>query len=95
MFTESISDFFDPNEFADTATLTPGGAGYAMYDANGTVLQDFGVQTIGPTLLFAAAQWPAAAIGNTVSVRGRSFRLRSVTPLEDGAIVLAELAEIA
>jgi hypothetical protein len=93
MLMEDLYAFFDTTEFADVASLA-GAPGTVIYDENGLVLQEFGVQSSGPSAIFPAAQWPAASIDQTMILRGRTFRVRSASKVDDGALCLVELAEI-
>lgn len=97
MFAEDLSVFFSDTEHAHSATLAAA-AGTVIYSENGLELGDLGVQTVGPTALCPATQWPAAADGQTLVVAfqsgARSFKVRSVTLLDDGSLVLLTLAEI-
>lgn len=103
---EDLSTFFNQAEFAYVAAYTPavGGlaqAGTVIYDENGTILGDFGVATVSPACIFPTEQWPDADENDTVEIifpktvlsppRSRLYKLRSVQPLDDGAITLATL----
>ncbi|MEO8153570.1 MAG: hypothetical protein ABI605_10910 [Rhizobacter sp.] len=94
--TEDLGAFFSTSEFAETATLTPGRAGVVIYDENGTILESMGVQTSGPSALFPVSQWPLASEGDAITIDlaagSQSFVVRSVEPLDDGAIGLLTLA---
>lgn len=100
-FKEDFSAFFNTAEFADPAALTPaaGGlsiAGVVIYDDNGTLLEDYNVVTVGPSVIFPAEQWPDADEADLLEiifpdVGSRSYRLRSKRLLDDGKIALAEL----
>jgi hypothetical protein len=90
-FAEDLSLFFDAEEFADEATLTPGGGGVVIFDRNGLTIEDLGVQTEGPSAVFPTTQWPNAAVTHTLSIGSTSYTVRAVTPLLDGAITLLTL----
>ncbi len=101
-FEEDLSLFFDPREFGDAALLTPadggdGTPGNVIFDLNGLVIDEYEVQSDGPTALCSRAQWPAVREGDHLAVdfrAGRMFyRLRSITPIKDGALVLLALAK--
>lgn len=100
-FTEDLSLFFAPAEFGDTALLTPNGggagtAGTVLFDVDGLVLDQYDVQSQGPTALAPATQWPGVREGDHLAVQhatgSKYFRVRAVTPLSDGAICLLALA---
>ena len=101
---EDFSAFFNTNEFADDAMLTPmeGGApvvGAVIYDENGSTLGQFGVDSAGPTALYPAEQWPAAKTGDIVEilfgrVGWRRFRVRTAEKQNDGAIGLLTLVRV-
>ncbi len=99
-FAEDFSVFFSIDEFADAATWTASGGepaeGAVIFDRNGLVLEEFGVDTASPAAVCPATQWPAAASGDalTIHLAGGDVHavLRAVTPLRDGAIVLLTLA---
>lgn len=90
-FTEDLSPFFDAAGFATEAILTPGGAGLVIYDENGAILDDYGVQHSGPAALCPASQWPNVAIGDTLTIGATTFLVRSTPRIEDGALRLLTL----
>lgn len=98
--TEDFTLFFDTAEFADAAVHTPaaggtGTPGTLIFDENGLVLEEYDVQTVGPTATCARSQWPSVREGDTVTVSfdggAISYRLRAVTPLGDGKLLLLQL----
>ena len=96
MFAEDLSVFFSTAEFAVAATLAGVGAGTVIFNANGLVLEELGVQTSGPTALCPASQWPTVAEAQALAIDlpagSTNFVIRVVTPLDDGALVLLTLA---
>lgn len=101
-FTEDLSLFFEPTEFADSATLTPAATGVAapgnvLFDLNGLVADEFDVQSTGPTVVCPANQWPGLREGDHLAIAFAGgtlyYKLRVVTPLADGALVLLTLAQ--
>jgi len=99
-FTEDLDLFFEPTEFGDTALLTPAGGGdgtpgNVIFDLDGLILDQYEVQSAGPSALFTAEQWPDAREGDHLAIQfaaGRKFfKVRAVTPQRDGAISLLAL----
>ncbi len=97
MFAEDLSVFFNAAEFACTATLASV-AGVVIFDEAGTLIEDLGLQAVEPTALCPAAQWPAAAEGQTLVITlpggARSFVVRGVAPVDDGALKMLTLARM-
>lgn len=91
---EDLSAFFNDAEFATEATLTPGGPGLVIFDENGEVLEEYGIQHAGPAALCPAAQWPLLAIGDMLTIGLRSFRIRSAPAVADGALLVLTLARL-
>lgn len=91
-FAEDLSAFFDATGFAVEATLTPGGPGLVIYDENGAILEEYGVQHSGPAALCPASQWPNAASGNTLAIGATTYLVRSAPRIDDGALMLLTLA---
>lgn len=91
-----VAAMFDGPLAADAA-LTPkaGGAavaGRVLFDEAGAVALD--VETREPSALASADSWPSAAIGDTLAIGARSFRVRGVMPEDDGATVRLVLARL-
>lgn len=69
--------------------------------ASGKVLFDqpdnmaFGdmVQTTEYTATFRVVDFPALAVGNTITISGKAYTVREVVHLEDGAFARATLAK--
>lgn len=90
---EDFSVFFDDDEFAVQATLTPtGGAGFVIFDENGTILDAYGIQHSGPAAICPTNQWPAVAIGNTLTIGAVAYTVRSALRIDDGGLTLLTLA---
>lgn len=93
--TEDLSIFFNPEEFATAAThgATPA---TVLYDENGSILEQLGVQSSSPAALCPTTQWPTLAEGDALSIDlpagATAFVVRSVQPLDDGALKLITLA---
>lgn len=101
-FVEDMTPFFNVNEFATAAQFTPaaGGvaqAGVVIYDENGVVLDDFGVETVGPSVQIPASQWPNCDEADLLQINfpaplgARTYRIRAKTLLGDGKIALLSL----
>jgi len=95
--TEDFSVFFNTAEFAVSVVHTPSGgsaaaAASAIFDANGTLLAEMGIATQGPTLVAPASTWPTLAPGASMTISAVNYKVRSVVPLDDGALVMVELA---
>lgn len=100
---EDLSLFFDEDEFAVVAVHTPTGGSAApaasvIYDANGLILEQYGIESSSPAALCPAAQWPTLAEGDslalTLSAGTESFKVRSVIKLDDGALSLLALVRL-
>jgi hypothetical protein len=94
-FSENWSAYFNEAEFAVEATLTPGGTGLVIFDESGDILETFGIQHAGPIALCPASQWPGLAIGNTLTIGGTGYLIRSAPRIDDGALTLLTLARVA
>jgi hypothetical protein len=97
MFSEDFQVFFNTADFAVSATYTPAGgspsdAASVIFDANGQVLEEFGVQTLAPSAVLPASQWPTIAEGDTLNIGATAHRIRGVIPLDDGALKSLTLA---
>ena len=101
-FDEDLSAFFNPLEFGETALLTPaaggdGVPGNVIFDLDGLIVGEYEVQSDGPTALCPRSQWPTVREGDHLAIDFRAgrlfYRLRSVTPVKDGALVLLALAK--
>jgi hypothetical protein len=99
--TEDLSLFFSEEDFAVSAVHTPAGgspapAASVLYDANGAILEQYGVQSMQPAAVCPAAQWPTLAEGDALSITlpagATAFRVRSVQVVDDGALKLLTLA---
>jgi hypothetical protein len=91
-FAENLTPFFNSAEFAVAATLSSGGAGVVIYDENGLVVDEFNLQTSGPSAVCPASQWPGAAIGDTLTIGATTYLVRSARRIDDGALLLLTLA---
>lgn len=91
--TEDLSVFFSSDEFAVEATLTGDATPRnVIFDVNGSILEQLGVETQSPAAICPAAQWPSAAQGQTLTIAGTPYKVRSVQLLDDGAVKLLTLA---
>lgn len=95
--TEDFAAFFNIADFAESAAVGAV-AGTLIYDENGSVLEEFGVEISGPAAVCAATQWPTLAEGDTMTIAfaagARSFKVRAVSPMDDGAIKLIRLVRL-
>jgi hypothetical protein len=97
-FAEDLSVFLDDDDFAVHASVfaVDGDSGNLIFDANGLVLADMGVQTSSPSAVGAAADWAHTSEGQVLEIEHASgtvgYLVRGVTPLDDGAFVLITLA---
>lgn len=100
-FTEDLAPFFNPREFGTWATRTSQSGAVStsvlLFDENGVVVESLGVQTSGPCALCPASLWPGIAEGDSIAFtdslgRLRTFKLRSMMPLDDGAVLVLTLA---
>lgn len=101
--TEDFTLFFNAAEFAVSAVYTPAGgaaqpAANVIFDADGTVLEAMGIQTLGPSALVPSSQWPAVREGDglvvTLPSGATSFKVRVSTPLQDGGLTLLTLVQL-
>lgn len=92
MMTEDLSVFFNGDDFAVEATASPGGVGSVIFDENGVILQQMGIETSGPSLICPASQWPSLTNTGTVTIGLVTYKVRSSIALDDGAIKLLALA---
>lgn len=81
-FTEDLTVFFNPAEFADAATLN-GVAVRGIFD-NAYALQDVGgeVYASGPVFTLASSAVPANVAGAVLVVGGVTYKV--VEPMPDG-----------
>ena len=47
-----------------------------------------------PLALMASTQWPALAAGDSLAIGARTYKVRQVLPLDDGATKRAVLAQV-
>jgi hypothetical protein len=93
-----LSPFFNASEFATAATWTAVAtgapiAGLVLLDAPGDLVLD-DVATIDYGVTFRASEWPAMRERDAVSVGAWLYRVRAVTPIDDGLLVRAALTRI-
>jgi hypothetical protein len=95
--TEDFTVFFNVADFAETATANAV-SGTLIYDENGSVVEEFGVDVSGPAAVCPTTQWPAIAEGDTIDILfasgTRSFKVRVVSPIDDGALKLLQLVRL-
>jgi hypothetical protein len=95
--TEDFTAFFNTSDFAETSTFAAA-PGTLIYDENGAVAEEFGVEVSGPAALCPVAQWPTLTEGDTIAIAfttgSRIFQVRAVLPINDGALKLLRLVRI-
>lgn len=96
-FTEDLSVFINPDEFAVGAEVLLGSTGSVIFDTQGSILEAFGVQTTGPAALRRTDELTDAIEGAQIDIAHASgtvrYLVRSATPLDDGAFTLLALAD--
>lgn len=103
MFAEDLSVFFDAETgFAVSAVLTPlGGAALpaadVLFDVNGGLAAQLGVEVQAPVLLVPTTTWPNVDEEDGVIIAGAvvgsgAYKVRNAYTPEDGAITLCVLA---
>lgn len=94
-FAEDLSVFLNTDEFADAAQVVLGSSGAVIFDANGAVLETFGVQTSGPAALRRTDALTDAVEGAQLDIAHAAgtvrYLVRSATPVDDGAFTLLAL----
>ena len=90
MFTEDLTEFFNPDEFAITATLQGGTSVNVIFD------QEYvrGLDMVGctnPVALAIATTVSASNVGQTLTISGTAYTIRDRRPVDDGATVILEL----
>lgn len=100
-FAEDLSVFFSADEFAVAAEVPLGldsYAGLVIFDANGAVLESFGVQTSGPAALRRSDEITEAVEGAQLDIVHADgtvrYQIRSATQIDDGALTLLALARV-
>jgi hypothetical protein len=98
-FTEDLAPFFDVDEFAVPASVfaVGGASGRLIFDANGLVLPEMGVQSTSPSAIGPAADWAGVTDGQLLEIQHASgtvgYLVRGAPQLlDDGALVLLTLA---
>ena len=94
MFTEDLSSFLSPSEFA-TSVIVGGVAVAAIFD-NGNALGSvgpYGMASTQPTLTLPTAQVPASPVGQAVAVGGTAYQVVAHEP--DGTGISRLLLELA
>jgi hypothetical protein len=90
VFTETLSEFFDENEFAEVATYDGATQKRVIFDRE--YLEQFGVVAgAQPVALAPATEFTTAAIGKTLVVQGTTYTIRTREPVGDGALVRMKL----
>lgn len=88
MFTEDLTEFFDTDELAVTATYAgvswPGILENEYYEVPGEI----GVESSQPLFLCAAADVPTGIRGKTITVSGISYTVRGLRPDGTGITIL-------
>lgn len=88
-FTESIADFFQTGDFATAATWSVGSATKnVIFDAD--YLEPLGnlVEGAQPVAVARAADFPAVAHGQTLTINGTVYTIRGVEPFDAGLVRL-------
>lgn len=65
-----------------------------VFDAAMGVIDDLGVQTLAPSFDMQPAAFAGLEEGLILSIRGNSYRVRSVTPLAEGGYQRVALAKV-
>ena len=90
MFTEDLTEFFSTSDFAVTATLAGSTSVNGIFDNASSPIAGGEVDVEGtlPTFTCAAADVPAVAAGQTLSVNGTTYTIVAVHPDGTGVVVL-------
>ena len=91
MFAESLTIFFNTDEFAIAATV---GAATVKVIFDAPNIETFGIAGIKPTALIVASDSTVAAVGATIIISGTSYVIRDQSPEDDGAIVRLQLETV-
>ncbi len=101
MFTEDLNQFFSTRDFAVTANWTPANgdpplSASVLLDAPGELVLGDTVISADYSISYATGQLAGLDIGETISVDGTDYRVRSVMPrpATDGAETVALLTRI-
>ena len=89
MFDEDLDAFFDTEEHALDATYD--GATAVKVNFDHAYLEQLGVAGTDPVALGKASDFPAAAVGKTLTIGATTYTIRNPQPQDDGATVLLEL----
>lgn len=89
MFTEDLSVFFDPADFALAATYDGSAAVEVIFD-NEYVEAITGVAGVNPVVMGKASDF-AAPVGKTLAIGTETYMIRNRRPIDDGALVLLDL----
>lgn len=89
MFTESLAEFFDPDDFGEVAVYDGTTNKNVIFDRS--YLQQFGVVSGAEPVALAPAADFASPIGKTLLIRGVTYTIRTREPQDDGALVLMKL----
>ena len=96
-FEEDFTVFFNNDEFAVEAVHTPAGgsaepAALVIFDQAAQLVE--GVVATEPTIHVPAGTWPTLAQGSGLAIGGVAYRVRTVEPLGDGAVLLVSLVKV-
>jgi hypothetical protein len=94
MFIESLSDFFNENDFAEVALYDGSTQIRVIFDR--AYLDQFGGMVAGarPVALGVAADFPVAAIGKTLVIKSVTYKIIAREPQDDGALMLLRLETV-
>ena len=96
-FAEDLTVFFNSDEFAVEAVHTPAGGSAepsvpVIFDHAADISE--GVVATEPTFQVPAGTWPTLAPGSGMAIGGVSYRVRTITPIGDGAVLFVALAKV-
>lgn len=89
MLTEDLSVFFNPSDFAVTATYNGATSVNGIFDS-----PDLGVLGVGgdnPSFMCKASDVAADPTGKTLVVNGTTYTIRDIRPQDDATIVQLQL----
>lgn len=96
--TETLSDFFDTDDFATAANYKAGGSGDGVtkniiFDR--AALEQLGmVSGAQPVALAIATDFSGAGTTDTLTFGGSTYRITDIQPQDDGALLLLILVKV-